>query len=123
MKKILTVAGFRLFGRSGNSSDLKAITLLGGVWLSVVTALTAQNTQGVFGIHPVPLDFIFRVGNAVVLDISWMQLRQECSGRKSYKAHFPKNKNIFLHNQSIDPYAQNRGLLFLPRKATWLFIK
>lgn len=70
MKKILTVAGSDSSGGAGVQADLKTITLLGEYGLSVITALTAQNTQGVFGIHPVPLDFISSQWDAVVSDIS-----------------------------------------------------
>ncbi|MFH0813012.1 MAG: bifunctional hydroxymethylpyrimidine kinase/phosphomethylpyrimidine kinase [Pseudomonadota bacterium] len=70
MKKILTVAGSDSCGGAGIQADLKTITLMGAYGLSVITALTAQNTQGVFGIHPVPLDFIASQWDAVVSDIS-----------------------------------------------------
>jgi hydroxymethylpyrimidine/phosphomethylpyrimidine kinase len=70
MKKILTVAGSDSSGGAGIQADLKTITLLGEYGLSVVTALTAQNTQGVFGIHPAPLDFISAQWDALVSDIS-----------------------------------------------------
>lgn len=70
MKKILTVAGSDSSGGAGIQADLKTITLLGEYGLSVVTALTAQNTQGVIGIHPVPPEFISSQWDAVVSDIS-----------------------------------------------------
>ena len=70
MKKILTVAGSDSCGGAGIQADLKTIALMGEYGLSVITALTAQNTQGVFGIHPVPLDFIASQWDTVVSDIS-----------------------------------------------------
>ncbi|MBW1678624.1 MAG: bifunctional hydroxymethylpyrimidine kinase/phosphomethylpyrimidine kinase [Deltaproteobacteria bacterium] len=70
MKKILTIAGSDSCGGAGIQADLKTIALMGEYGLSVITALTAQNTQGVFGIHPVPLDFIASQWDAVVSDIS-----------------------------------------------------
>jgi len=69
MKKILTVAGSDSSGGAGVQADLKTIALMGEYGLSVITAVTAQNTQGVFGIHPVPLDFISSQWDAVVSDI------------------------------------------------------
>jgi len=69
MKKILTVAGSDSSGGAGIQADLKTITLMGEYGLSVITALTAQNTQGVFGIYPVPLDFISSQWEAIVSDI------------------------------------------------------
>lgn len=70
MKKILTVAGSDSCGGAGIQADLKAITLLGAHGLSVITALTAQNTQGVFGIHPVPVEFIAAQWDAVCADVA-----------------------------------------------------
>ncbi|RLB18908.1 MAG: bifunctional hydroxymethylpyrimidine kinase/phosphomethylpyrimidine kinase [Deltaproteobacteria bacterium] len=58
MKRILTIAGSDSGGGAGIQADLKTITVLGGYGMSAITALTAQNTVGVQGIHPVPVDFI-----------------------------------------------------------------
>jgi len=69
MKKILTVAGSDSCGGAGIQTDLKTIALMGEYGLSVITALTAQNTQGVFGIFPVPVDFIASQWDAVLSDI------------------------------------------------------
>lgn len=56
--RVLTIAGSDSGGGAGIQADTKTITCLGGYAMSAITALTAQNTQGVFGIHPVPTDFI-----------------------------------------------------------------
>jgi hydroxymethylpyrimidine/phosphomethylpyrimidine kinase len=48
---------------------LKTIALLGGFGMSAVTALTAQNTLGVEGIHEVPADFVGQQMEAVLSDI------------------------------------------------------
>jgi hydroxymethylpyrimidine kinase/phosphomethylpyrimidine kinase len=69
MKRILTVAGSDSGGGAGIQADLKAITVLGGYGMSVVTALTAQNTVGVQGVHAVPGDFIGRQMESVLSDI------------------------------------------------------
>ena len=69
MKRILTIAGSDSGGGAGIQADLKAITVLGGYGMSVITALTAQNTVGVKGIHPVPVDFIRSQMDAVLSDI------------------------------------------------------
>lgn len=58
MKKVLTIAGSDSGGGAGIQADLKTITILGEYGLSVIVALTAQNTLGVAGIHEPPLDFI-----------------------------------------------------------------
>jgi hydroxymethylpyrimidine kinase/phosphomethylpyrimidine kinase len=69
MKRILTIAGSDSGGGAGIQADLKAITVLGGYGMSAITALTAQNTMGVHGIHPVPVDFIRMQIEAVISDI------------------------------------------------------
>ena len=57
-RRVLTIAGSDSGGGAGIQADLKTIAANGGYGLSVITALTAQNTQGVKGIHPVPVDFV-----------------------------------------------------------------
>jgi hydroxymethylpyrimidine/phosphomethylpyrimidine kinase len=69
MKRILTIAGSDSGGGAGIQADLKAITLLDGYGMSVLTALTAQNTIGVQGIHEVPARFVERQIDSVLSDI------------------------------------------------------
>jgi hydroxymethylpyrimidine kinase / phosphomethylpyrimidine kinase / thiamine-phosphate diphosphorylase len=69
MKRILTIAGSDSGGGAGIQADLKAITLLGGYGMSALTALTAQNTVGVQGIHEVPARFVEAQIDAVLSDI------------------------------------------------------
>ena len=69
MKRVLTIAGSDSGGGAGIQADLKAITLLGGYGMSVLTALTAQNTVGVQGIHEVPARFVEEQIDAVLSDI------------------------------------------------------
>jgi len=54
---ILTIAGSDSGGGAGIQADLKTIAMLGGYGASVITALTAQNTVEVRGIHAPPADF------------------------------------------------------------------
>lgn len=56
--RVLIVAGSDSGGGAGIQADIKTVTCLGSYAMTAITALTAQNTQGVFGIHPVPVDFI-----------------------------------------------------------------
>ena len=69
MKRILTIAGSDSGGGAGIQADLKAITLLGGYGMSVLTALTAQNTVGVQAIHEVPPRFVEAQIDSVLSDI------------------------------------------------------
>jgi len=67
--RVLTIAGSDSGGGAGVQADLKAITLLGGYGMSVLTALTAQNTVGVQGIYPVPAPFVEKQIDSVLSDI------------------------------------------------------
>ncbi|XPV74916.1 MAG: bifunctional hydroxymethylpyrimidine kinase/phosphomethylpyrimidine kinase [Desulfovibrio sp.] len=66
---VLTIAGSDSGGGAGIQADLKTITALGGYGASVITALTAQNTIGVTGIHAPPADFVALQLAAVLDDI------------------------------------------------------
>jgi hydroxymethylpyrimidine/phosphomethylpyrimidine kinase len=69
VKRVLTIAGSDSGGGAGIQADLKTITVLGGFGMSVVTALTAQNTLGVQGILEVPVDFVEKQFDSVLSDI------------------------------------------------------
>ena len=66
---VLTIAGSDSGGGAGIQADLKTISALGAYGLSVVTALTAQNTRAVTAIHDVPVDMIEAQLDAVFDDI------------------------------------------------------
>ena len=51
---VLSIAGIDPSGGAGLLADLKTFSALGAYGTGVVAALTAQNTQGVTGLHPVP---------------------------------------------------------------------
>lgn len=51
MKKVLTIAGSDSCGGAGIQADLKAMSTVGVYGMSVITAVTAQNTMGVFAIQ------------------------------------------------------------------------
>ena len=65
----VTIAGSDSGGGAGIQADLKTFSALGVYGASVITALTAQNTQGVTGIHDVPAHFIAAQIDAVFSDI------------------------------------------------------
>jgi len=67
--RILAIAGSDSGGGAGIQADIKTITALGGFATTAITALTAQNTLGVRGIHEVPPDFVALQIDAVVEDI------------------------------------------------------
>ena len=55
---VLTVAGSDSGGGAGIQADIKAISATGSYACSVITALTAQNTQGVRAVLPIDQYFI-----------------------------------------------------------------
>ncbi len=65
----LTIAGSDSSGGAGIQADLKTFAACGVYGASVITALTAQNTKGVTGIHDVPADFITAQIDAVFSDL------------------------------------------------------
>ena len=67
--RVLTIAGSDSGGGAGLQADLKVITALGGYGMSVITAITAQNTLGVTRIQDVDLDVIEAQIDAVLLDV------------------------------------------------------
>jgi hydroxymethylpyrimidine/phosphomethylpyrimidine kinase len=64
----VTIAGSDSGGGAGIQADLKTFSALGVYGASVITALTAQNTKGVTGIHDAPPDFIAAQIDAVFSD-------------------------------------------------------
>ncbi len=66
---VLSIAGSDPSGGAGIQADLKAICANGAYAMAAVTALTAQNTQGVSGIHLVPPAFVQSQIRAVFDDI------------------------------------------------------
>jgi hydroxymethylpyrimidine/phosphomethylpyrimidine kinase len=65
----LTIAGSDPSAGAGIQADLKTFAALGVYGASVITALTAQNTQGVSAIHAVPAAFVTAQMNAVFDDL------------------------------------------------------
>ena len=66
----LTIAGSDSSAGAGIQADLKTFAAFGVYGASVITALTAQNTTGVSGIHQVPADFVTAQIDAVFADLA-----------------------------------------------------
>jgi hydroxymethylpyrimidine/phosphomethylpyrimidine kinase len=66
---VLSIAGSDCSGGAGIQADIKAISANGGYAMSVITALTAQNTRGVLGVEPVSVAMIARQIEAIRGDI------------------------------------------------------
>lgn len=69
MKKVLTIAGSDCSGGAGIQADLKTITAHKMFGMSAVTALTAQNTTGVYGILEADADFVASQLDCIFKDI------------------------------------------------------
>ena len=67
---VLTIAGSDSGGGAGIQADLKTCAALGAYGVSVLTAVTAQNTLGVSAIHPVPVDVVAAQLDAVLADLA-----------------------------------------------------
>lgn len=65
----LTIAGSDSGGGAGIQADLKTFHAFGVYGTSAVTAITVQNTRGVTGVHPVPLDIVTAQIAAVAEDL------------------------------------------------------
>ena len=69
MRKILTIAGSDSGGGAGIQADIKTISAHKMFATSAITALTAQNSRGVFGVLDVPPHFVEAQLDAIFSDI------------------------------------------------------
>ena len=69
MKKVLTIAGSDSSGGAGIQADIKTITAHKMYAMSAITALTAQNTTGVYGISEVSPQFVAQQIDCIFNDI------------------------------------------------------
>jgi hydroxymethylpyrimidine/phosphomethylpyrimidine kinase len=67
--KALTIAGSDSGGGAGIQADLKTFSAFRVYGMSVITALTAQNTIGVQGIHEIPASFIAKQIDSIMTDM------------------------------------------------------
>lgn len=69
MKKVLTIAGSDCSGGAGIQADIKTITVHGMYAMSAITALTAQNTTGVYGVMEASPEFLSLQLDCIFTDI------------------------------------------------------
>ncbi len=67
--RVLVCAGSDSGGGAGIQADIKAVTALGGYAMTAITTLTAQSTQGVLAIHPIPPSFVAQQMTVCLEDI------------------------------------------------------
>lgn len=68
-RRILVIAGSDSSGGAGLEADQKVIAVHGCYAMTATTALTAQNTQGVYGIHETPSEFVKKQIDACIEDV------------------------------------------------------
>ena len=67
--RVLIIAGSDSGGGAGVQADIKTVTALGGYAATAITAVTVQNTTGVFGVHEIPVEIVEAQARAVLSDI------------------------------------------------------
>jgi hydroxymethylpyrimidine/phosphomethylpyrimidine kinase len=67
--RVLIIAGSDSSGGAGIQADIKTVTALGGFAMTAITAVTVQNTEGVYGVHQVPSDMVAGQIKVVLDDI------------------------------------------------------
>ena len=67
--RVLTIAGSDSCGGAGIQADLKTIMSLGGLGMSVITALTAQNTFGIQDVYEISPEFVEKQFESVMADV------------------------------------------------------
>lgn len=67
--RVLVIAGSDSGGGAGIQADIKAVTCLNAFAATAVTAITAQNTLGVFNIHEIPTSMVAQQIEVVLADI------------------------------------------------------
>ena len=92
----LTIAGSDSSGGAGIQADLKTFATLGCYGVSVITALTAQNTQGVQAILAVPPKFVRQQLDSCFSDIKIKAIQYILAGQVKHEGRQDLHKNLYL---------------------------
>src|SRR5450756_1069532 len=104
MKKVLTIAGSDCSGGAGIQADIKTIAAHKMYAMSVITALTAQNTTGVYGIMEATPEFVAQQITCVFQDIRPDAVKiGMVSNSRIIQAIVSKLKEFKAENIVIDP--------------------
>jgi hydroxymethylpyrimidine/phosphomethylpyrimidine kinase len=102
--RILTIAGSDSGGGAGIQADLKTIAAHRCYGLSVIVALTAQNTRGVTAIHDAPADFVAAQLDAVLADIGCDAAKTGMLSRPDIIAAVARELAVYaVPNLVVDP--------------------
>ncbi|WP_250001312.1 bifunctional hydroxymethylpyrimidine kinase/phosphomethylpyrimidine kinase [Actinoplanes sp. M2I2] len=99
---VLTIAGSDSGGGAGIQADLKTFAALGAYGVSVITAVTAQNTLGVTAIHPIPIDVVAAQLDAVLDDFPVAAVKVGMIGDPAV-AELLRDRAGRLPNLVVDP--------------------
>lgn len=113
MKKVLTIAGSDCSGGAGIQADIKTIMAHKMYGMSVITALTAQNTTGVYGVYAPPAEFTGKQIDCVFTDIIpdavkiGMISNEEVSGIIAERLAYYEAKNVVLDTVMVSTSGSN----------------
>ena len=130
--RVLILAGSDSGGGAGVQADIKAVTMLGGFAATAITAITIQNTMGVHGVHPLPIDVIEAQAKAVLDDIGADSLKtgmlgsvdvvEAVAGLIDYAGNVPTVVDPVMIAKGGSPLLEDRAVeavrrLMVPRAA------
>ncbi len=114
MKKVLTIAGSDSCGGAGIQADLKAMSAQGVYGMSVITAITAQNTKGVFAVQEIDLDIIKKQIEVLYEDIDIDAVKiGMLSSSDIIKVVYETLKDVNAKNIVIDPVMVSKSGYYL----------
>lgn len=104
MKAVLTIAGSDCSGGAGIQADIKTMTVNGVYAMSVITALTAQNTLGISGVQMTEPEFLEKQLDAVFSDIrpDAVKIGMTCS-KEQIQVIADKLRKYHAENIVLDP--------------------
>lgn len=104
MQTVLTIAGSDCSGGAGIQADIKTITAHGMYAMSAITALTAQNTTGVYGVQEATPEFVGQQIDCIVRDIRPNAVKiGMISSKKIMEVLAAKLEEYSLENIVLDP--------------------
>jgi hydroxymethylpyrimidine/phosphomethylpyrimidine kinase len=124
MRIALTIGGSDPTGGAGIQADLKTFKAFGVYGLSIPTAVTAQNTQGVIDIHYLPPEFFLRQLDTIFRDIIPNAFKTGMlSTKEVIEIILEKIRQYSLKNLVVDPVTVSSTGVCLVKKEVLEFIK
>lgn len=125
IKKVLTIAGSDCSGGAGIQADIKTITVHKMYAMSVITALTAQNTTGVYGVMEATPEFVAQQIDCVFQDIRPDSVKIGMGSNKDIiKAIADKLMEYKAENIVVDPVMiSTSGSRLMSEDASQMLVK